>query len=146
MKNNNKINWIIHMVANGVMCDECNKEEDSFISDIVCNAHTHGMELYNHQDFQLVLNYPPNIIGYILNTLGLRVQAGERFKAGDMVSGIFEDCDVRLDEFEETGRTVLRVIVPDKHNRFPEDEECMEVYRYQLLETDALSRTKEGVQ
>ena len=52
-------------------------------------------------------------------------------------------CNVRLDEFEETGRTVLRIIIPDDENRFPEDEECMEVYRLQLLETDELWR-KDG--
>ena len=44
------------------------------------------------------------------------------------------------DEFEETGRTVLRIIIPDDENRFPEDEKCMEVYRLQLLETDELWR------
>ena len=105
-----------------------------------CNAHTHGMEKYGHMDFQLVLKTHPAEIGRILNTFGLWVQSGRRFKAGDMVSGIFQDCNVRLDEFEETGRTVLRIIIPDDENRFPEDEKCMEVYRLQLLETDELWR------
>jgi len=101
------------------------------------------MEEYGHMDFQLVLKAHPAEIGRILNTFGLWVQSGRRFKAGDMVSGIFQDCNVRLDEFEETGRTVLRIIIPDDENRFPEDEECMEVYRLQLLETDELWR-KDG--
>ena len=55
-----------------------------------------------------------------------------------MISGIYEDCKVRLDEFEETGRKVLRVVIPDKYNRFPEDECCMDTYRIQLLKTEAL--------
>lgn len=96
------------------------------------------MEKYHHKDFQLVLALPVKEIARILNTMGLRVQAGERFHDGDLVSGIYEDCDIRLDEYEETGRTVLRVIIPDKYNVFPEDERCMPVYRAQLLETDAL--------
>ena len=33
----------------------------------------------------------PQDMGYVLNTLGLHVQAGERFKAGDLVEGIFLD-------------------------------------------------------
>lgn len=70
--------------------------------------------------------------------LGLRVQTGERFKAGDLVSRIYEDCDIRLDAFEETGRTVLRAVIPDKHNRFLEDEQCMDAYRVQLLRTEDL--------
>ena len=51
-----------------------------------------------------------------------------------MVSGIYEDCGIRLKKVRETGRDVLRLIIPDKHNRFPEDENCMEPYRHQELE------------
>lgn len=131
-----KIDWEIHYATNGV-CSECGELEKSFIP-YTCNAHTHGMEKYGHMDFQLVLKTHPTEISRILSTFGLWVQSGRRFKAGDMVSGIFRDCDVRLDEFEETGRKVLRVIIPDDENRFPEDENCMEVYRLQLLETDQL--------
>lgn len=91
-----KIDWIIHCCANGVICDGCNKVETGFLKN-TCNAHTHGMEKYHHMDFQMVLFLPPEEIGRILNTLGLRVQAGERFHDGDLVSGIYEDCDIRLD-------------------------------------------------
>ena len=134
---NKTIDWIIHLCANGVSCDECGRVENHFLP-YACNAHTHGMERYHHMDFQVVLALPPRDIGYILNSLGLRVQAGERFHAGDLVSGIFLDCQVRLDAYEETGRTVLRVVIPDKDNRFPEDEACMETYRLQMLPTDSL--------
>ncbi len=134
-----EIDWIIHLCANGVSCEECGKVENGFLPQ-TCNAHTHGMEKYHHMDFQLVLALPVEEIARILNTLGLRVQAGERFHDGDLVSGIYEDCDIRLDEYEETGRTVLRVVIPDKYNIFPEDGRCMSVYRVQLLETDGLYR------
>ena len=49
------VDWIIHYVANGAQCVECGKKEFSFLQ-YACNAHTHGMENYNHQDFQMVLN------------------------------------------------------------------------------------------
>ena len=132
-----KIDWIIHCCANGVVCDECKKLETGCLQ-YACNAHTHGMERYRHMDFQMVLYLPFEEIGRILNTLGLRVQAGERFHDGDLVSGIYEDCDIRLDEYEETGRRVLRVVIPDKYNVFPEEENCMPVYRLQLLDTEDL--------
>lgn len=131
-----KIDWIIHLVANGA-CDECGKVETDFLP-YMCNAHTHGLERYRHLDFQMVLQLPPEEIARILNTLGLRVQSGERFRPGDMVSGIYEDCDVRLDEYEETGRKVLRVIIPDANNVFPEQETCAAPYCMQLLKTEAL--------
>ena len=137
-----KIDWIIEILANGVYCATCGKVEDLF-PDYICNVHTHGMAKYGHQDFQLVIHLDPEMMGYILNSLGLRVQAGERFKAGDLVEGIFEDCPVRLDEFEESGRKVLRVIIPDSRNRFPEDSTCEYPYSYQLVPTDELDQ-KEG--
>ena len=114
-------NWIIHFVMGA--------------SDIefITNCHTHGMELYDHTDFQVVINLPKEEIGRLLNTLGVRVRNGERFKAGDMVKGLYLDCDVRLDSVIETGRCVLRLVIPDKHNRFPEDPQCMAPYKHQTL-------------
>ena len=131
------IDWIIHLVGNGMKCQECGKIENPFIEH-ACNAHTHGMEKYGHPDFQMVLHTNPKDMGYILNTLGMRVQNGEKFKAGDMVSGIFLDCDIRLDEFEECDRKVLRVIIPDGQNRFPEDAGCTYPYSIQTLPLEQL--------
>ena len=139
---NPKIDWIIEILANGVYCATCGKVENHY-PDYICNAHTHGMAKYAHPDFQLVINLHPNQMGYILNTLGLRVQAGEKFKAGDMVEDIFERCPLRLDEAAESGRMVLRVIIPDDQNRLPEDPNCEYPYSYQLVPTDELAR-KEG--
>ena len=138
-----KIDWVIHLVANGA-CDECGEIETGFLPSM-CNAHTHGLERYGHLDFQMVLFLPTEEIGRILNTLGLRVQSGERFRSGDMVSGIYEDCDVRLDEYEETGRKVLRVIIPDANNIFPEEGDCMLPYCLQFLKTDELC-VERGIQ
>ena len=132
------MDWVIHLVSNGAECCECGEKETSFFP-YACNAHTHGMDRYNHLDFQLVLKYPKEEVMRILNTLGLRVKAGERFQAGDFVTGIYEDCAVRLDEIEENGRNVLRVIIPDKYGRFPEDEACIGAYLLQLLKTDDLT-------
>ena len=75
-----KVNWIIHLV-NDVYCDMCENSMDEFLP-YACNAHTHGMQQYQHPDFQLVLMLPPEEIGRILNTLGMRVQRGESFHDG----------------------------------------------------------------
>ena len=131
-----KIDWMIHCCANGY-CETCGKFEVSFFS-YICNAHTHGMQKYGHMDFQMVLRLPDREIARILNTFGRWVQAGRRFHDGDMVSGIYTDCEVRLDMFEETGRRVLRVVIPDRNNCFPESPDCMEPYRFQKLPTNKL--------
>lgn len=132
-----EIDWIIHLCCNGVVCSECGKVENSYLHNL-CNAHTHGMEKYHHPDFQLVLNLPPHEICRILNTLGLMVQNGRRFHNGEYVLGIYEDCSVRLMEYAECDRKVLRVVIPDKHNTYLEDPVCEEPYSYQHLETDEL--------
>lgn len=132
-----KIDWIIHAVCNGLPCADCGKMENSFVPG-ACNFHTHGLAKYGHPDLQIVIDYPPQEIARILNTIGLRIQAGEHFSSGDLIKGIYEDCDVRLDTFEETGRNVLRVIIPDKFNRFPEDPNCAYPYNLQAWPTDML--------
>ena len=134
-----KFDWIIHYCANGIICADCGKVEYPFL-DYVCNAHTHGMEKYGHPDFQIVLQLPQAEIAYILNELGSRVRDGAQFQAGDLVERIFLDCLIRLDEAEETGRKVLRAVIPDKNNLFPEEKNCMEPCKLQLLPTEALYR------
>ena len=133
-----KIDWIIHLVSNGAVCEDCGKVEGSFLPNL-CNAHTHGLYKYNHKDFQLVLNFPPQEIARILNTLGLTVQEGRKFFPGDLVEGIYLDCPIRLNECTEDDRHVMRVVIPDKNNRFPEDPGCEAPYNLQLLPTERLT-------
>lgn len=116
------MDWIIHYIIN---------QPGPFL--YLCNTHTHGMGNYGHLDFQIVLNLPLEHISYLLNSMGLRVQSGEVFHDGDMISGLYEDCEIRLKKVRETGRDVLRLIIPDKYNRFPEDARCMAPYKHQEL-------------
>ena len=135
------IDWIIHYIANGVKRDDCNKEETSY-REYACNAHTHGMDKYNHKDFQLVLYKTPQEAARILNTFGLWVHEGRKFSGGEYVKGIYEDCPVRLDEFEESGRKVLRVVIPDRNNVFPDDDKCEYPYTLQKLPESRLYKMK----
>lgn len=104
----------------------------------LCNAHTHGMEKYHHPDFQVVLNLPITEICRILNTLSLMVKRGHCFHDGELVYSIYEDCPVRLSGFTEGGRKVLRVIIPDQYNQYPENPECDHPYWFQQFETEKL--------
>ncbi len=132
-----KVDWVIHCCANGAKCDICGEVENHYPL-YICNAHTHGMENYHHMDFQMVIHTKFEEIMRILNTMGLMVQSGKKFKSGDLISGMFEDCDVRLTEFDETNRRVLRVVIPDGKNRWPEDPECDYPYNMQMFGTDFL--------
>ena len=79
-----KIDWIIHAVCNGLPCADCGRMENSFIPG-ACNFHTHGLAKYGHPDLQIVIDYPPQEIARILNTLGLRHNnldpEGKQYKA-----------------------------------------------------------------
>lgn len=130
------MDWIIHFVADSA-CHLCGDNHSHFKPNL-CNYHTHGMrELYNHPEFQIVLNIDFNAAGYLLNSLGLLVKEGRRFKAGETVSGIGL-CDLTLFEAVDNGKPVLRVILPDPSYRLPNDENCDYPYNLQYLSTEDL--------
>ena len=115
-----KVDWIWHYVTNGIPCDMCGKIENGF-PEFICDAHTHGMKKYGHLEFQVVVNYGPEEIGRLLNEMGRRVQNGERFMDGDVVKGLYLDCDIVLKEIPDSNNEpVLRLIIPDKENHMPE--------------------------
>lgn len=115
----NNINWIIHHVFGYDAAGN------------FANNHTHGMEQYNHLDFQLVLNINPQIVAAILNNLGMRVRDGDIFEPNAMVEDIITNYAVRLDLKEETDRPVLRVILPDPNGLYSGDPGCQEPYNSQ---------------
>lgn len=134
---NKPVDWVILLEANGCECVECGKVENNFIHGY-CNAQTHGMYKYGHPEFQLVLQMKPEMIMYTLNRLGLMVQSGRRFKNGDIVDDLFEGYSALLTEFEENGRIMLRVMIPDPNHKFPNDEGCQTEYTYQALPIEDL--------
>ena len=110
-----------------------------------CNRHTHGMEQFNHLDFQVVLNVSMQTAANVLVTLARRVAQGEKFEPGQLVDDILLNAPLRLDLHIESKRQVLRAIFPDDNNRFPEDPECEARHACQIktmfeveLEDDAL--------
>lgn len=95
--------WIVHSVG------------DDSDSPTGFNVHTHGLvENFDHPDFQIVIQMPPQYIYAILEGLVDRVKEGERFSADEMVDDVLHGFQVKMVEATECGRTVLRIILPDK--------------------------------
>lgn len=131
-----KLDWDIHYISNNVQCSECGKVEKTF-PDYICDAHTDGMNKYGHHEFQLVFDYGAKEICRLLNTMGLRVRNGERFNGGDQVAGLYLDCSVQLREVTDCdGKPILRLVIPDRQNRLPEQSEAP--FTYQMLATELL--------
>ena len=134
-----KPDWTILLTVNGMRCDNCGMEENPYV-DGICFVSTTGLtERYGHPEFELVLQQQVNTMGYILNELGFRVRAGEKFEAGQLVSGIFADCDIRLDKSPDH-ENMLRVIIPDNNNRWPEEDDCASIVKLQTLSLSLLER------
>lgn len=72
------------------------------------NIHTHGLL----RDFQIVVPLPPSRAVPILKTLATRSLACSRYRAGQHVRGVIRDYAVALVDAVESGRSVLRVIIP----------------------------------
>jgi hypothetical protein len=110
-----KFGWYWHYVSGGVFDD----------------VHTHHLqETYNHLDFDMKFPFTVSfeqhqafrIIGKIFENLVKRIEKGEKFEAGQRVSEIIENFDVKLIASVNGGRPYLRIILPDPLGRLDEDE------------------------
>ena len=136
----NNMDWIIHYVNNHD-CELCGKMDFPFLP-YICDAHTHGLVNYGHLEFQVVLDVGPNLIGFLLNAMGCRVQNGESFKDGDIITGIVSG-PLRLKEVSSNGERVLRIMLPDEQMRFPGEADCMAPYNLQDLSEEFLRGAEE---
>jgi len=89
------------------------------------NIHTHGLgEKFNHLNFQIVMPMPPETAHAMFVVLVEKLEEGQVFEAEKLYSDIIDIYDITFKLAEETGRKVLRLIVPDKEgNLFPDDLE-----------------------
>lgn len=105
-----KFGWVIHYVSPV-------PGDDRF------NVHTHGvLEKYNHPDIQIMAKgLKPEISADIIHDVVARIKDGEKFTPGGKYDKIIKNLDVKFESAMEGGRTVLRVIFPDKDNKFAGD-------------------------
>lgn len=96
------------------------------------NIHTHGLqENYNHADLQITCPLPPKTAHSILAEIVHNVKLGERYKEGRN-SRIIRNFDVELKEYMESGRKVLRILLPDTKGVLPTEQGCDPKFMYQL--------------
>jgi hypothetical protein len=102
------------------------------------NYHTHGMrENYNHMDFQVVFPLDPKLIHTLIAQLHEIVKNGGvipvETRYDKVLGGGF---DVYFQVFQEAGRNVLRMILPDKNNMLPCDKGCDPEYLFQMTDLE----------
>lgn len=83
------------------------------------NAHTHGFDVtFGHPDVQLVFPLDKPTCMDIVSQVAQRLKNGERLEAGKVYRGILgNDYDISLIDATESGRHVLRLILPDVKNQ-----------------------------
>ena len=121
----NRDGIILHYIRNGGICSCCGKKiPDDIFPSGMCDAHTHGLKEKGFVELQVVLDFPPEAIAYILDTVAHKVITGEaKEEEGTLIEGIFQDgAIVRLNKHkDEFGDPVYRVVIPDGEFRMPED-------------------------
>lgn len=123
--------------------DDCMKKYGFFmhyvpVQENYINAHTHGIEkTWSHPDLQIVLRVQTETINSLMHSVVDLIKAGEKIWPGRNYHKILQKYPVRFVEAEETGRKVLRMILPDKAGHFPGDDGVSEWFEGQLtLKTD----------
>jgi len=133
-----KPDWMVHMVLME-SCDYCEQKDVSKLHKHMCNIHTHGLEKYDSLELQLVLKLPTNLIGYLINTVGLAIRYGMKLHDGDEINHLIKNFVIKVKEIEDDDEVkVLRLILPDASGKFPEDEECIEPYSLQYYPTSVI--------
>lgn len=79
------------------------------------NAHTHGFtETWGQPDVQIVMPMPPETAHGVMISIANLLKAGVRLEPGREYDEILHDYKVMFAWAVESGRRVLRAILPDK--------------------------------
>jgi thiaminase len=83
------------------------------------NAHTHHvLESFGHKDFQICLNVKPEIFNMIFTSLVDEVKKGAKYESGKKYGKIIDGYKVEFIDAIESGRSVLRVLIPDENGKY----------------------------
>ena len=124
MSKKTKVDWIIHIVRDGI-CDCCGEiHDDSFLPGM-CDAHTHGLDKYGSLELQFVLMYPDDVIGDLLNTIGKMVADGLKLRDGMFIDSVcYDEAKILVKEMKDCdGHPIFRLIMPDGLFRYPENSD-----------------------
>lgn len=134
--------WIVVATMNGKRCAACGEIINEFQPG-TCWFTTGGLVQFGHLELEMVVQLMPEYIAAILNAFGRLVKAGRKLKDGDVVQ--FEGIAslFHIKEFKVDGKKVLRVIVPDKNGRYPEEKDCEYPFSMQMKPLDELCKQSE---
>jgi hypothetical protein len=98
--------------------------EDDEEAAMCINAHTHGLsDTFAHPDLQIVFPVEEQLAGEIFEPFVCEIRQGKKFNSGDRVPFPFNDeFEFLLVDAIESGRPVLRIIIPDNNGRLAKDE------------------------
>ncbi len=97
------------------------------------NIHTHGLrETFNHPDLQIVMLLKPNIAQGIFTAMIDEIQMGQQFQEGKLYDQVLVGYPVMVKAYEEMGRMVLRVLLPDGNGYLPGHPKCDPIFQGQL--------------
>ena len=118
-------------------------DKDNLINPSLTDVHTVGLSRYPAgKELQCVIDFSDDVLAWVINSIAFLIQQGYELKDGDVIEGVFEDMPVKLQStIHGLGKTdieMLRIIVPDTEGRFPDDVECENDFKFQLLATPEL--------
>ncbi|WP_145052654.1 DUF4262 domain-containing protein [Paenibacillus xylanexedens] len=98
------------------------------------NYHTHGLpESFGHKDFQVVFDVSAKQSHAVINGMIAEIKEGRVYESGKVYDDILRNgFRVKLQEFREGDRPVLRLILCDPNNRLPGEFGCDPAYLIQL--------------
>ncbi|WCF11554.1 DUF4262 domain-containing protein (plasmid) [Paenibacillus thiaminolyticus] len=102
-----------------------------------CNYHTHGLvESFEHRDLQIVLPIDPQLAGALFHSIVNEIKNGKKFEEGVDYFGLVADpkMPTAFKKVKETGRTVLRMLIPDRNGVLPGREGCDPAFATQWID------------
>lgn len=97
------------------------------------NAHTHGLRAtFGHLDLQIVAWVAPEVAhGVFWSAVG-RIRNGEAFAKDQVAERVIERFRVKFVAATESGRSVLRLLLPDERGTLPGEHGCEPKWDRQL--------------
>ena len=128
--------------ANKIQSDEKKLEVDWIIHYVPYNEdtvsiHTHGIDKYIGKELELKLPVSTELGQDVINAIACEIVFGrlDIFNGVEVEKGILS-CPFRImntREFgNEKGEELFRIILPDNKFRFPDNEECEEIFKKQI--------------
>lgn len=140
-----KPDWIIHCVKDA-------DEEGMYSEPTFANIHTHGLNKYDLPELCISIGDTKEVIerfARIINMLGLDAVNGFRKLEPGIQTDVLEPMksgeQYRVEFISYDNDPTLYVILPDKDNKLPSDEDCDDYFALQYEYSKWISDNKEYI-